>query len=77
MKALGKIKQGSDTMDFMFLIWVILVTITVICVVGWIIASWVERDLFIGKWRGSFMGGWIVSAFAFIVIALIRHNGLM
>lgn len=64
-------------MNFMFLIWGILVTITVICVVGWIIASWVERDLFIGKWRGRFMGGWLVFGLATIVIALIQDGGLV
>ncbi len=64
-------------MDFMFLMFCILGTITMICFVGWIIASWVERDLFIGKWRGRFMRGWLVFGLATIVIALIQDGGLV
>ncbi len=59
-------------MDFMFLIQVVLAIIMTICFVGWIIASWVERDLFIGKWRGSFLGGWLVSGLAEMIITLVR-----
>lgn len=59
-------------MDLMFLIQIILGIIMTICFVGWIIASWVERDLFIGKWRGSFLGGWLASGLAGMIIMLVR-----
>lgn len=59
-------------MDLMFLIQIILGIIMTICCVGWIIASWVERDLFFGEWCGKFLEGWLVSGFAGIVITLMR-----
>lgn len=64
-------------MDIKLLVQWILSGVCVVCFVGWLIASYLERDLFAGKWRGSLMGGWLVSGLAGIVIALIRYGGMM
>lgn len=59
-------------MDFMFLIQIILAIVFAVCFVGWIIASHVERNSFLGNWRGSLMGGWLVFGLATIIITLVR-----